>query len=114
MTSTSALLSFIFVVLSLLSASITRASAVLQHQLEDEHLSFLKATASGFSYAGKDVFLSGANLAWINYGNDFGNDQSNAIKCKLESYVRNVSKSGGNSIRVWREFSSAFRSSVRL
>lgn len=104
MTSNPALISFIFVALSLLSASITQASAVQQHKLHDEHLRFLKASDSGFSYDGKDVFLSGANLAWVNYGNDFGNDQSNAIKCKLESYVRNVSKSGGNSIRVWREF----------
>lgn len=50
---------------------------------------------------GTTVFLSGANLPWLDYGNDFGNVQTNGVACELQEYVRNISANGGNSVRVW-------------
>ena len=47
------------------------------------------------------VFLSGANQPWINYGNDFGNGQTNGQACALQSYLKNISDAGGNSARIW-------------
>ena len=62
---------------------------------------FLAVAGSELTLRGNPVFLSGANLPWINYGQDFGDGQSNGIACELQSFVTNVSKSGGNSIRLW-------------
>ena len=59
-----------------------------------------KATKT-FTLGGKRVFLSGANQPWINYGDDFGNNQTNGKICALRSYVANLTKAGGNSMRIW-------------
>jgi mannan endo-1,4-beta-mannosidase len=61
----------------------------------------VSADKTGFEFKGKKVFLSGANQPWINYGNDFGNAQPNGQVCDLQSYVKNVSAAGGNSLRMW-------------
>lgn len=61
----------------------------------------LAVSGSGFTLRGNPVFLSGANLAWLDYGNDFGNKQSNGVACALQQAVRNVTDSGGNTIRIW-------------
>ena len=63
--------------------------------------SFLGISGSGFTFDSNPVFLSGANQAWINYGSDFGNNQTNGAACALQDYLRNVSSAGGNSIRIW-------------
>ena len=65
--------------------------------------SFLSISAdrSGFEYNGKRVFLSGVNEPWISYGADFGNNQSNGIKCQLEQDIVSVAAAGGNAIRMW-------------
>ena len=93
-------MSLITLYVALLATAITAAE-----RNADPYPSFLGTTATKgaatFTFRGQNVFLSGANLAWINYGNDFGNNQTNGQKCKLRSYVRNVSKAGGNSLRVW-------------
>ena len=63
---------------------------------------FLNVDSTGaLSYNNKTVFLSGANMPWINYGNDFGNNQTNAQKCQLQAFLKNVSNAGGNCIRIW-------------
>ncbi len=63
---------------------------------------YVSAGAGGlFAFKGKPLFLSGANLAWINYGADYGNNQTSAVRCGLEAYVNNVSAAGGNALRVW-------------
>mmetsp|Transcript_21226 Transcript_21226/g.42146 ORF Transcript_21226/g.42146 Transcript_21226/m.42146 type:complete len:433 (+) Transcript_21226:41-1339(+) len=61
----------------------------------------LRVGNGGFMFGSQQVFLSGANQAWIDYGNDFGNNQTNAKYCELRSYVHNVSAAGGNTIRMW-------------
>jgi len=67
------------------------------------YINFVKTlNNTTFMYNSKELFFSGANLAWINYGNDFGNNQYNTTtKDKLTSYVDNISNNGGNSIRIW-------------
>ena len=40
-------------------------------------------------------------MAWIDYGRDFGLNQSNAKACALQEYVHKMSSSGGNSMRIW-------------
>jgi len=72
-------------------------SAVSSHASSN----FLGTNGTSLSFNGKDVFLSGANMPWINYGNDFGNNQSLGHRCQLESFVQNVSAAGGNSLRLW-------------
>jgi len=54
-----------------------------------------------FSFNGQRVFLSGANQPWIDYGNDFGNNQTNGKICSLQQYIANLTKAGGNSMRIW-------------
>jgi mannan endo-1,4-beta-mannosidase len=64
---------------------------------------FLKVdkASNTFTFAGKRVFLSGGNQPWIDYGNDFGNNQSNGKVCALRNYISNLTKSGGNTMRMW-------------
>ena len=81
---------------SYITAAISAAAAKATQTTE-----FLKVDNLEFTFAGKDVFLSGANQAWINYGYDFGNDQSQSERCGLQDYINAVSDAGGNSIRMW-------------
>ena len=46
-------------------------------------------------------FLSGVNLAWIHYGNDFGNNQPHGLYCSLRDALHNTSRAGGHTMRVW-------------
>jgi hypothetical protein len=62
---------------------------------------FLAVNGTSLKFRGQEVFLSGANQPWVNYGSDFGNNQSNAVRCDLQESIKNVSAAGGNSIRMW-------------
>jgi hypothetical protein len=64
-------------------------------------VSRLVVSSEGFQFAGKPVFLSGANLPWIHYGEDFGNNQSISKYCELRDYVKNVTDAGGNAMRIF-------------
>ena len=66
-----------------------------------DDVAFLSVNGTALVFRGKPVFLSGANQPWVNYGNDFGNNQPNSIRCTLQEAIHNVSASGGNSIRMW-------------
>lgn len=51
---------------------------------------------------GEKVFMSGMNIAWHNYGRDFGNGQYQCCtSAALEDYIRRISAEGGNSLRIW-------------
>eukprot|EP00656_Telonema_subtile_P051036 TRINITY_DN6766_c0_g1_i3.p1 TRINITY_DN6766_c0_g1~~TRINITY_DN6766_c0_g1_i3.p1 ORF type:complete len:287 (+),score=61.31 TRINITY_DN6766_c0_g1_i3:147-1007(+) len=64
--------------------------------------SFLAVNGTALSFKGRSpIFLSGANLAWISYGNDFGNNQPASHISQLQASLRNVSDAGGNSMRIW-------------
>eukprot|EP00750_Incisomonas_marina_P027972 INCI6308.1.p1 GENE.INCI6308.1~~INCI6308.1.p1 ORF type:complete len:339 (-),score=49.69 INCI6308.1:810-1826(-) len=78
---------------------IQRGSAVELYSSTDP--AFLEVDGKSLSFRGQDVFLSGANQPWVSYGNDFGNNQPNGIRCSLQDSVANVSAAGGNSIRMW-------------
>eukprot|EP00948_MAST-09A_sp_MAST-9A-sp1_P002901 g2901.t1 len=56
---------------------------------------------STLQFDGKQIFLSGANLPWVQYGDDFGNNQSTSVRQSLENAVNTVASAGGNSIRIW-------------
>ena len=62
---------------------------------------FLRVNGTNLQYQGKRVFLSGANQAWVNYGCDFGNDQTVEHFEALKGFIDLVARSGGNSIRMW-------------
>ncbi|XP_067664085.1 mannan endo-1,4-beta-mannosidase-like [Haliotis asinina] len=62
----------------------------------------LAVQGNHFVKDGQKVFLSGANLAWVQYAYDFGNNlYKGRVQGILEGYIRDLSKSGGNSLRVW-------------
>ena len=50
-----------------------------------ESKDFLRVDGSKLVLGGEEVFLSGANLPWVNYGNDFGNAQPNGVACTLQA-----------------------------
>lgn len=51
---------------------------------------------------GEKVFMSGMNIAWHQFGNDFGNGRYDCCTgAQLEDYLRRISAAGGNSIRIW-------------
>lgn len=56
---------------------------------------------TSFAWDGKPVFLSGVNLAWLDYGNDFGNNQTHGKFCTLREALQNTSGAGGHAERVW-------------
>lgn len=42
------------------------------------------------------------NQPWLNYGSDFGNNQSNGAYCSLrQDYLEPLAAAGGNSVRFW-------------
>ena len=46
---------------------------------------FLRVEGSKLVLGDEEVYLSGANLPWVNYGNDFGNAQPNGVACTLQA-----------------------------
>lgn len=54
-----------------------------------------------FHYRNEMVFLSGVNQAWINYAQDFGNNNFKKSKSKFYETLKAVQAAGGNSIRIW-------------
>ena len=45
------------------------------------------------------IFQSGMNIAWNQYGGDFGNGNYEFTGPQLEKYIRDISNAGGNSLR---------------
>ncbi len=52
-------------------------------------------------YNGKAIFLSGANVAWINFSNDIGAQDSPTDTAMFRKIFREVHDNGGNSMRLW-------------
>ncbi len=58
----------------------------------------LSAKSQNFiNHKGQDLFLSGINVAWINYGNDLTGFDSQ----KWTAICEDVASAGGNSLRWW-------------
>ena len=49
--------------------------------------------------SGEKIFVSGYNLAWINFGGDVGDAPLNATA--FEAAIKAMADSGGNTMRVW-------------
>jgi len=62
---------------------------------------FLRVQGSNFFYGDQRVFLSGANIAWVYYGWDFGNGMYENTYERLEQWIRDISNAGGNTLRIW-------------
>lgn len=60
---------------------------------------FLRVQGRDFYYRNQRVYLSGANIAWVYYGWDFGNDNYAATRGRLEQWIRDISNAGGNTLR---------------
>ncbi|CAL4076448.1 unnamed protein product, partial [Meganyctiphanes norvegica] len=58
----------------------------------------LQVSGTKLTYGGETVFLNGVNIAWNDYGNDFGNG---AYDGTLEQWITDIANAGGNSIRIW-------------
>ena len=82
---------------TVLLLALSRLAAAAQ----DNSTVFLRVEGSRLFLGDGEVFLSGANLPWLNYGNDFGNAQPNGKACALQDRVADLRASGGNSIRLW-------------
>jgi mannan endo-1,4-beta-mannosidase len=61
--------------------------------------SFLEVSGEDLIYKGEKVFLSGMNIAWQEFGYDFGNGNYDRNRDLLEGYLRDIAAAGGNSIR---------------
>ena len=61
----------------------------------------LTVDGSGFAFNGAPAFLNGVNQAWIDYGNDFGSNQSHGHYCALKEVLQNTSHAGGHAMRIW-------------
>lgn len=59
---------------------------------------FLRIEGKFFYYGDQQVFLSGVNIAWNNYGLDFGNGNYTNQGPQLEEWIRGISAAGGNSL----------------
>jgi hypothetical protein len=52
-------------------------------------------------YNGKAIFLSGANVAWINFAHDIGNPDAPTDTAYFRKIFREIHDNGGNSMRLW-------------
>lgn len=52
--------------------------------------------------SGKKIFVSGMNLAWVNYASDVGNSPlSSSTITVMDEAMKAVHDSGGNTMRIW-------------
>ena len=62
---------------------------------------FLARRGGELHLNGEKVFLSGMNIAWHNFGRDFGNNQYQCCTQRpLENYIDRIADNGGNSLRI--------------
>lgn len=54
---------------------------------------------SRIHYAGRDIFLSGINVAWVNFAGDLGPSAPNLSQFQTE--FQTVHANGGNVLRLW-------------
>lgn len=63
---------------------------------------YLTTTGTSFYYNRQKIFLSGYNIAWYDFGNDFGTSKyfgGSDYKGKLVKYLDQVKNAGGNAVR---------------
>lgn len=63
-------------------------------------LSFLFAqTSNRIEYKGRQIFLNGSNVAWVNFAKDIGPSTTNFAA--FNQMFKDVRAAGGNSLRLW-------------
>lgn len=60
-------------------------------------LNFQSKAQNLINHKGNDIFFSGINLAWM----QFGNDLTNFNKANFTAIMKDVANAGGNSVRWW-------------
>ena len=60
---------------------------------------YLAVEDGEFRLNGEKVFQSGMNIAWNQFGADFGNGNYEYTGQQLEKYIRDIAEAGGNSVR---------------
>lgn len=63
-------------------------------------------TKNRIRFNNQDIFLSGANIAWIHFANDIGPDSETDIE-KFKKIFTEVHTGGGNSMRLWLHTTAA-------
>ncbi|KAL7637770.1 UNVERIFIED_CONTAM: hypothetical protein RMT77_011381 [Armadillidium vulgare] len=58
----------------------------------------LATSGTTLTYNGEQVYLNGVNIAWNNYGYDFGNGQYDGT---LDEWLTEIGTAGGNAVRIW-------------
>ncbi|RXG61487.1 Mannan endo-1,4-beta-mannosidase [Armadillidium vulgare] len=58
----------------------------------------LATSGTTLTYNGEQVYLNGVNIAWNNYGYDFGNGQYDGT---LDEWLNDIGTAGGNAVRIW-------------
>ncbi len=59
----------------------------------------ISTSQSRIHFAGKNIFISGLNIAWVNFANDIGPGAPDLTQFDIE--FQNVSGNGGNVMRFW-------------
>ncbi|CAC5396182.1 Mannan endo-1,4-beta-mannosidase [Mytilus coruscus] len=61
----------------------------------------LSVIGTNLTYNGHQIFLSGANQAWVNYAHDFGHNHYSKGMSTFETTLSDIQSHLGNSVRVW-------------
>jgi len=64
-------------------------------------LSFANGQENRIEYNGKDIFLSGANISWVNYASDVGDPDTPPDTAFFRQMFREMHDHGANSMRFW-------------
>ncbi len=91
---------FIQICFLTLTLGIVSNAKVLRGPVDIRADTLLTIEGKKFYYGPDQVYLSGTNPAWINYGYDFGNNQWETTTSALWTQeVQEIAAAGGNSIR---------------
>lgn len=67
----------------------------------NETLSYVTIKGKDLYYNNKKIYLSGVNIAWVDYNNDWGNGKYFEHRQTMTNWLDQISQHGGNAVRVW-------------
>lgn len=74
--------------------------------LQAAYTQYLTTGGNNFYYNGKQVHLSGVNIAWNSYGYDFGNGQYATNGPQLEKWIKEIHNAGGNTLSEYNRITN--------